>query len=205
MMATRWWVAASLRDFARAPGTSLRLWPALVLAACSVGHGAGQLDGQLAIDGCRRAGSYSLVPNAFFAQAAEQLLKIRVQRGGDIEVYSDGVALLVEDSSQLKREYLGTPIDVASDAEPRVSLTAYFNDTCPPGRDKTPVVLKAVSGSVRFDSIYAPKVKPHEVRIAAVLEGVRFEDELAPERRWAELSGDFDFLYVRGSPAQLFP
>lgn len=204
-MATRWWVAASLLDFARALGTSLRLWPVLVLAACSVGHGSGQLDGQLTIDGCRRSGSYSLVPNAFFAQAAEQLLKIRVQRGGDLEVYSDGVAILVEDSSQLKLEYLGTAIDVVSDAEPRVSLTAYFNDTCPPGRDKTPVVLKAVSGSLRFDAIYAPKVKPHEVRITAALDRVRFEDELDPEGRWAELSGAFDFLYVRGSPAQPFP
>jgi hypothetical protein len=201
MMATRWWVAASSLEFARALGKSCLL----VLAACSVGHGKGQLEGTLEIEGCRRAGPYALVPNAFFAQAEEELLKIRVQRGGDIEVYSDGVALLVEDSSQLKREYLNAALPLGTDAEPRVSVTAYFNDSCPPGRDKTPVVLKAVSGTVRFTYIYAPKVTPDDVRISAVLDRVRFEDEENPEGRWAELSGDFDFLYVRGSPAQPFP
>lgn len=198
-------MAASSLDLARAWGAARRLGLGFALAACSVGHGSGQLQGTLTIEGCRRAGSYSLVPNSFFAEAVEKLLKIRVQRGGDIEVYSDGVALLVEDSALMKREYLHTPIDVASDAEPRVSLTAYFNDTCPPGREKTPVVLKAVSGSVRFDAVYAPEVAPDEVRISAVLDDVRFEDEDDPEARWAELSGDFDFLYVRGSPAQRFP
>ncbi len=184
-------------------------WPAycaLVLAACSVGHGTGELEGTLKIEGCRREGRYALVPNAFFAQAVENLLKIRVQRGGDFEVYSDGVAVLVEDSSQLSREYLNTDIDVAAaDSEPRVSLTAFFNDTCPPGRDKTPVVLKAVAGTVRFRSIYAIKVDPHDVRIRVELSAVRFEDDSDPSGRWAELSGEFDFLYVRGSPAQRFP
>lgn len=178
---------------------------ALVLAACSVGHGTGELEGTLKIEGCRREGRYALVPNAFFAQAVENLLKIRVQRGGDFEVYSDGVAVLVEDSSQLKREYLNTDIDVAADSEPRVSLTAFFNDTCPPGRDKTPVVLQAVTGTIRFRSVYAIKVDPHDVRIRAELSAVRFEDESDPSGRWAELSGEFDFLYVRGSPAQRFP
>jgi hypothetical protein len=205
MMATRWWVVASSLDSSHAPSIFAWLGLALGLAACSVGHGDGELEGTLAIEGCRREGSYSLVPNAFFAQAEEQLLKIRVQRGGDIEVFSDGVALLVEDSSQLRQHYRSANIDVASDAEPHLEVTAYFNDTCPPGRDKTPVVLKAVSGSVRFDSIYAPEVAPHEVRISAVLEGVRFEDDDNPTGRWAMLSGSFDFLYVRGSPAQIFP
>jgi len=80
-----------------------------------------------------------------------------------------------------------------------------FNDTCPPERDKTPVVLKAVSGTLRFDDIYAPKVDKDAVRIHGELSNVRFEDDKDPEARWAELSGTFDFLYVRGSPAQRFP
>jgi hypothetical protein len=181
------------------------VWLGVVLASCSVGHGSGEIEGTLRIDGCRREGRYALVPNAFFAQATEKLLKIRVQRGGDLEVFSDGVALLIDDSSQLKREYRGVDIDLTDENAPKLSVTAFFNDTCPPGRDKTPVVLKAVSGTVRFDSIYAPKVDPDQVRISAVITGVRFEDENNPTGRWAELSGDFDFLYVRGSPAQIFP
>lgn len=177
----------------------------LFLAACSVGHGEGELNGTLYIAGCRREGPFELQPDAFFAQAAEELLTIRVQRGGNIEIYSDGLAVLVADSTMLKREQLGTEIDLSVRHEPRIDVTAYFNDTCEPGRDKTPVVLSAVSGSLRFDAIYAPKVSKDQVRISAQLSNVRFEDARKPDERWAELSGSFDFLYVRGSPAQHFP
>jgi hypothetical protein len=195
------------RGMVRLRGTTMKRAAglALVLAACSVGHGSGDIEGTLRIEGCRREGRYLLAPNAFFAQAVEKLLKIRVQRGGNIEVQSDGLAVLVEDSSALKRDYLGADIDLASGAAPHVEVTAYFNDTCPPGRDNTPVVLNAVAGTIRFDSIYAPKLAPHQVRITAELTSVRFEDSANPAGRWAELSGNFDFLYVRGSPAQYFP
>lgn len=178
---------------------------ALLAGACSVGHGQGELSGTLYIAGCRRERHFELRPDAFFAQAAEELLTIRVQRGGNMEVYSDGLAVMVEDSSKLKRELLGTDIDLSVRLDPRIDVTAYFNDTCPPGRDKTPVVLKAVSGILRFDNIYAPKVDKDQVRITAQLSDMRFEDAKDPEARWAELSGSFDFLYVRGSPAQHFP
>ena len=66
------------------------------------------------------------------------------------------------------------------------------------------MVLGAVSGTIRFDEIYAPKVDAEEVEISATIENVRFEDPRNADR-WAELSGDFTFLYVRGSPAQRFP
>ena len=191
-------MAASLRNV-RALGL------ALFAAACSVGHGEGELNGTVYIAGCRREGKFELQPDAFFAQTAEELLTIRVQRGGNGEVYSDGLAVMIEDSSRLKREELGTEIDLSTRHDPRIEVTVYFNDTCPPGRDKTPVVLAAVSGSLRFDSVYAPKVNKDSVRISAQLSDVRFEDAKDPEARWAELSGSFDFLYVRGSPAQHFP
>lgn len=178
---------------------------ALFAGACSVGHGEGELGGTLYIEGCRREGRFELRPDAFFAQAAEELLTIRVQRGGNIEVYSDGLAVMIEDSTRFKREQLGKELDLSADNDPQIDVTAYFNDTCPPGRDKTPVVLKAVSGTIRFDHIYAPKVSNDSVRISAQLTGVRFEDAKDREQRWAELSGNFDFLYVRGSPAQHFP
>lgn len=178
---------------------------ALSLPACSVGHGSGELSGTLTIKGCRREGPYTLAPDAFFAQTSEELLSIRVQRGGDIEVYSDGITVLVNDASLLKRELLGQEIDLAGRAEPLVSSTAFFNETCPSQRDKIPVLLEAVSGTIRFDAIYAPRVAKREVRITAELAQVVFRDPDQPEDRWAELSGNFDFLYVRGSPAQHFP
>jgi len=180
----------------------------LACAGCSVGHGDGEVGGIVSVAGCRREGPYELTPTAFFAQAAEQVLKIRVQRGSDIEVVSDGLAVLVEDASLVKNSLLGQDIAVATPIGgprgPRIDLTLYLNESCPAERDKTPVVLSAVSGTVRFHRIYAPEVKKGEVRIDAELSNVRFEDPRT-EDRWALLEGYFDFLYVRGRPAQRFP
>lgn len=175
----------------------------LALAACSVGHGEGELYGRVEVPDCDTTERYELSPSAFFAQAVEDLLRIRVQRGSDLEVRSDGVAVLVADASRLKREFLGQAIDVAGD-EPEIDVSVYLNESCPPGRDRTPVALGAVSGTIRFDAIYAPRVDDDEVQIRAVLEEVRFEDP-RNDQRSAVLSGYFDFLYVRGSPAQRFP
>jgi hypothetical protein len=122
------------------------------------------------------------------------------------------VSLLVEDSSLVRREYLDREIPVVArgnggdgdETMPRVGVTLFLNESCPAERDRTPVALSAVRGTVRFASIYAPKVDKDDVRIAAELLNVRFEDPRDPTR-WAELDGRFDFLYVRGSPAQRFP
>ncbi len=201
MLETRCSVAGSSRELWRTLGTAC---VALCLS-CSVGHGDGHLEGSVYIEGCRRAGAYTLAPNSFFAQTAEKLLSLRVQRGGDIEVFSDGITVLIKDAALLKRDYLGTAIDLADGGAPGVSATAYFNETCPSRRDKVPAILKAVSGTITFAAVYAPKVNEDDVRITAKLEQARFEDGEDPEARWAELTGDFDFLYVRGSPAQHFP
>jgi hypothetical protein len=181
---------------------------ALLVASCSVGHGDGEVDGVVAIDGCRREGPYQLRPNVFFAETAEQVLKIRIQRGSDIEVYSDGLGVLVEDAALVRRDYLGQPIEIGVGAEdrdvPHVDVTLFLNESCPAERTRTPVTLSAVSGTIRFAAIYAPKVDKDDVRIAADMENVRFEDPRVDDR-WAVLNGRFDFLYVRGSPAQRFP
>lgn len=184
------------------------LWAALLgvvlgLSSCSVGHGDGEVTGEVFVLGCRR-GAYSLNPTAFFAQAAEQVLRLRIQRGSDVEVRSDGVAVLVEDATLVKREWLDKDVAVGPGSEPRIDLTLYLNQSCPAERDKTPVVLSSVSGTIRFSEIYAPQVDPDEVRIEARFSDVRFEDPRT-DTRWAELDGYFDFLYVRGSPAQRFP
>jgi len=174
-----------------------------LLASCSVGHGDGDLGGVITIAGCRE-GTYELNPTVFFAESAEQLLRIRVQRGSDVEVRSDGLAVLVEDSALVKKMHLDQDLNVAPGSTPRVDVSVYLNDTCPAERNRTPVTLPAVSGSIRFTAIYAARANKDQVRIAAELTNVRFEDPRTPER-FAELSGSFDFLYVRGSPAQRFP
>ena len=181
----------------------LSVW-ALSLSTCSVGHGSGTVSGTISIGGCRREAAYELRPSSFFAQAVENLLKIRIQRGSDMEVRSDGLAVLVEDATTVKRSYLGVPLSVGPETTPTIDVSLYLNESCPAERDKTPVVLSAVRGTVTFHAIYAPRVDKDEVRIAAELTQVRFEDPRTTER-WAELSGELDFLYVRGSPAQVFP
>jgi hypothetical protein len=177
---------------------------AALLPACSVGHGEGEVSGTVYVAGCRREGPYELRPTAFLAQAAEQVLRIRTQRGSDIEVRSDGLEVLVEDASEVRKSLLGQEIPLGGDERPTIDLTIYLNESCPAERDSTPVVLGAVSGTIRFDAIYAPQVDDDGVRIKAEFRGVRFEDPRTAER-WAELDGNFDFLYVRGSPAQRFP
>lgn len=173
------------------------------LWGCSVGHGDGEITGTAALGGCRSEGEYVLGPTGFFADRVQHLLSIRVQRGSDDEFRSDGLAVLVLDANAVARDALGRDLDLAADAGRWVELTAYFNETCPPGRDQIPSVLSAVGGRIRFDSIYAPDVDSG-VRILAFLSDVRFEDPLRPDR-WAVLSGFFDFLYVRGRPAQRYP
>ena len=175
-------------------GTGLVL---LVAQACSVGPGERDIAGTVQIAGCKVEGSYKLSPTAFLAQATEQQLHIRAQRGSDLEVKSDGLAVLVEDATLVKSKFLGASIDVAPDSKPAIDLSLFLNESCPPGRDQTPV-LNAVSGSIRFEAIYAPEVDENEVQIKATIENVRFEDPRDSER-WAELSGDFDFLYARGA------
>ncbi|MDB4991515.1 MAG: hypothetical protein JWN04_6693 [Myxococcaceae bacterium] len=177
---------------------------AWLLASCSVGHGSGEITGTVSVPQCRPEGEYELRPTSFLAESAEQVLELRLQRGSDTEMLSDGVSLLVDDAAAVETMLLNQDIPVAIDADPRIDLTFYLNATCPADRDQTPVVLSAVSGSVRFSHIYAPRVNKSQVRIAAELSNVRFEDPRT-DQRWAVLNGSFDFLYVRGSPAQRFP
>jgi hypothetical protein len=218
MLETRLWVEASSRRSSRrqpsqarlASQVAARVLAGLLLAAllctCSVGHGRGEISGTLSIEGCKKEGPYALAPNAFFAETAEHMLSIRVQRGGDIETYSDGVAILVKNAALLSEERLGQEIDLSGRAEPLVVATAYFNETCfLQERTKVPALMEAVSGSIRFDAIYAPRVNKEDVRISARLTEVVFRDVERPGQRWAQLGGYFDFLYVRGSPAQHFP
>jgi hypothetical protein len=169
-----------------------------------VGHGQGEVTGQVSAPGCMKRDDYNLNPNTFFAQTAEQLLRIRVQRGGNLEVGSDGLAVLVSDATQVEQELLGKELEVGGNAPSAIDMTFYLNQSCPPERDKTPFELSAVSGIIRFDEIYAPQVSKKQVQIKATFTDVRFEDP-RNDQRWAELSGFFDFLYVRGSPAQRFP
>jgi hypothetical protein len=242
----RWSVAASSRSTSALGGRAYAAALACAVSGCSVGAGTGEVTGTAELAGCFPEGAYVLAPNAFFAQATEQLLTMRIQRGSEIENESDGLAVSVRDSAEIAESWLGRDIPLrvvprvtswydagstddagtgpsdagasdasASDADaaveapsagdaPIVDVTAYFNETCPPGRTKSPMVLQAVSGTIRFDAIYAPEKSREKVRILGTITGARFARN-ADDSSYAELDGTFDFLYVRGRPAQRFP
>jgi hypothetical protein len=182
------------------------LW-AVVLAGCSVGAGDGEVNGTLLVAGCFPEGPYVLSPSAFFAAAREDQLSISIQRGSDKDVKSDGLAILVRDAAEVKQHWLGMELAIGGEADagtPVVDVTAYFNETCPSGRTRAPTALKAVSGVIRFDAVYAPRVDASSVRVSGELRDVRFARD-GDETSFAELDGSFDFLYQRGRPAQRFP
>lgn len=196
-----------LRNPAGEPGLRLG-WPlALLLQACSLGAGEGAVSGLVSAPPCELEGSsYSLDPTFFAAgEAAEGALEIRVQRGSDLESFSDGIALLVLDPEDIQRNRLGEAIPIRPVFDNPVRMSFYLNETCAIGRDETPVNYEAVDGDIVFSRIYAPTVGGDDVETAAEFRGVLFQDPRSPIERSAVLSGNFRFLFSRGRPAQRFP
>ncbi len=191
---------------------------ACVLYACSVGQGSGAAHGAVMIPDCRlNSPAYELRPDFFVADFVEnprttsglqrRIMQMRVQRGSYSEQASDGMNILVRDVDTLAAA-LGTPITVGTDQP--VEMTLYLSQSCPAGLPRgdyftLPVFLSARSGTITFDSIYAPDVAPDALEIAAHFTDVRFEDAESPSTRFAHLDGDFRFFYQRGRPAQHFP
>jgi hypothetical protein len=189
-----------------------------VLWACSVGQGTGSAHGAVRIPNCRLDNpSYELRPSFFVADFVEdprttsglsrRIVQMRIQRGSYSEQASDGINVLVRDVDAIAAE-LGTAIPVGTDQP--VSMTLYLGESCPAGLPEgdyftLPTFLSATSGTITFDSIYAPDVAPDALQISAHFVDVRFEDAVSPATRFAHLDGEFAFFYQRGRPAQHFP
>lgn len=180
----------------------------LVLAGgCSVGVGEGQATGVVNSPDCDLENEpYTLDPNFFAADPVEagDRLEIRVQRGGDFEDKSDGLALLVTGTTEIAATLLGVDQPLGA-ADSRVVLSLYLNKTCRVDRNSQPVNYIADSGTIRFTSIYTPDASDNETEIAAEFDDVVLTDDATPDERNATLSGYFRFLYNRGRPAQRFP
>ena len=178
------------------------------LGACSVGVGAGQVSGSVNVARCELAtDSYQLDPGFYGADDFENQLTIRIQQGGGFALDTDGLSIVVADSSK-EQARLGTPIALTSADDAPVHMSFYLNDTCPPARYDTPVFLNAVEGTIVFEAIYAPEVDDTQREIRGSFENVRFVDTVPDpdeEPREALLSGTFSFLFDRGRPAQPFP
>lgn len=195
---------------------------ALIVGACSVGTGTGQLTGSLLLRDCSvDLPEYSLGPTFFgadyvtnpgaFDGAESPVATIRVQRGSYREDFSDGILVTVYDVNEIARSRLGEAIPltrIADDRERLVDVTFYAGQTCDAGYPdefwRTPAVLHAIGGSITFHALHAPDLDGDATEIHAELLDAEFASD-RPDQRHARLSGFFQFFYQRGPPAQGFP
>lgn len=123
---------------------------AVVAAGCSVGEGAGSVEGTLNVPECW-SGPFKFNPDFFAGVPYERSVEIRIQEGGDYTTYSDGVNILVRDIDAIngdaahgKPPRLGEPLSVRipagvtppdvpvkPDPDPAlVELSLYLQRTC---------------------------------------------------------------------------
>jgi len=158
---------------------------------------------------CELADSpYSLGPTFWGGEnVVDEQLEVRMQRSGALESASDGLRFLILDPEMIKRGLLGSPIrlEELDPLQPLVRMSLYLNETCPVVFDRIPVNYESVSGTITFDSIYAPEVDDQDSRISLHFEGVRLEADMRSEDHYAIIDGEMDFLFNRGRPAQRYP
>jgi len=178
---------------------------ALLAAGCAKGSGEGSAVGQVWAPDCGLDGQpFDLNPDFFAMQpsASVEIIDIVVQRGSDLQSFSDGISVFIRDPEMLKESMLGTEIDLGGLVAP-VEMTLFLNATCP-GIARIPVVYAAVSGTIRFEELYVPWMHNETEEIVAVFTNVELVDNKDPGERRAVLDGDFSFLFERGLPTQYF-
>jgi hypothetical protein len=82
------------------------------LASCSPGTGSGQIIGTLNVPDCW-SGDFTLNPDFFAAAPYLTTLELRIQKGGDYETFSDGVEILIDDTSKIIPSEYGEPLTVS--------------------------------------------------------------------------------------------
>jgi hypothetical protein len=178
---------------------------AWLASSCAKGSGEGNAVGQVWAPDCGLEGQpFELDPTFFAMQPSNsvEIIDIIVQRGSQLQIYSDGLAVFIRDPELLKESMLDTEIDFQLLDSP-VEMTLYLNQTCP-GIARIPVVYTAVSGTIRFDSLFVPWLDNETKETSATFTNVELVDTQEPEERRAILSGNFWFLFERGMPPQLF-
>lgn len=192
-------MAGSLRE------TFLVLGALLFVCGCSTGAGEGSATGAVWAPDCELDGEpFDLEPNFFAMDASSSIdiVDIRVQRGSDSSILSDGITISIDEAESFQQDLVGVDIELSLFSQ--VQLTLYLNETC---REisEVPVVYRAVSGVVRFDRLYVPGADYNDgTETIGLFSDVRFVDTSEPDSRHATLSGSFDFLYSSGRPAQPF-
>ena len=177
----------------------------LLAAGCAKGSGEGSVGGPVWAPECGLDGEpFDLNPNFFAMQPSSsvEIIDIIVQRGSDLQSFTDGISVFIREPEMLKDSMLGTEIAFGGLAPP-VEMTLYLNATCP-GFARLPVVYAAVSGTIRFEELFVPWLRNDTKETVAVFTNVELIDNKDPDERRAVLDGDFRFLFERGLPTQYF-
>jgi hypothetical protein len=194
---------------------------ATLVAACSTGAGDGEVRGSVSLPDCGLVrADWNMGVDFFAASYYDNTLAVRLQKTGQDQAFSDGIIIMVRDVDAVSKRLgeklaitVEPSIDEFSEQGPDAGIpvttkgsparaTLYLNDSCPGNR----YGFTDGEGELVFDSIYVPD---REKRVAGSFK-LRFvdprfwksPDDIGPH---AELAGDFDFNFARGSPAQTFP
>ena len=194
---------------------------AVALSACSTGAGDGRVWGSLSLPSCDiETNDYDMDVSFFAASYYNGTLTIRLQNSGRDQTMCDGVVIIVSDVEAATAS-LGEPQKILTEPDVNsfletgpsqgvpetspdspVRATLYLNHTCP----ENLYGLSTAVGTVTFESIYVPD---KEKRVTGSFElyfvDPRYWESPSEVGPYADLSGEFDFNYTRGSPAQTFP
>lgn len=201
---------------------------ALCLSACTfVGQGEGEVEStKLVVPECWD-GAFDLSPDFFASVPFRETQQLRVQRGSDIQEVSDGLAILVNDTAEIRESLLGQDIEVGLPpqllneippgvvngvpSEVLVSMSLYLQFSC----HNQNVVLYAVEGTIRFDSLFSgdPNETSGEEKFTDATFDVMVADPrdadpetlVVPADKKSPLTGWFQFHFQRGQPGQPFP
>ena len=201
------------------------------VGGCSVGEGEGFVHSDvLFVNDCYR-GQFNLQPDFFGANPYDDTLTIRIQRGQQEIQVSDGLTLLVNHLSYARQHLgeelsVGLPVGVSplgyplppTPMPPDASMSLYLNSSC---RSQNSV-LTAYFGNVIFTKIFSGNLN-EENAVNRVTQGtfdvwvVDTHDAMPsgasdggpayefPEERSSRVTGGFNFVFHRGTPAQPFP
>jgi len=99
------------------------------IASCSPGTGTGAISGTLNVPDCW-SGPFNLQPDFYAAAPYLTTLQLRIQKGGDYETFSDGVEILIDDTSTIIPSEYGKALTVSLPAgvtPPGVPITPNEN------------------------------------------------------------------------------
>lgn len=204
-------------------GSSVLLF--CVLAGCTTGEGKGSVrSDRLFVRDCWN-GSFDLRPDFFASNPfSDETQVIRVQRGDNMQEVSDGLMVLVNDTQAIRNGLLGQdipvglavgvappgqPIEYQPDP-PLVNLSLYLHDSC----HTQNATLHSIQGSIRFYNLFSGDI--NESNGSERLTDAEFTASFADPRDLnpdstadpavvSEVTGNFNFYFQRGQPAQPFP